>query len=281
MRVAYFPNSCAQNSVPVMQAMLASLQAVGHTVEENSLDCDAVIIWSVVWAGRMQANQTVWAHYKQQGRPVIVADVGALNRGRTWKIALNNITAQGYYGHTENLDWNRPAKLGIHLSTNASINPSILIACQHATSLQMLGHGTPQGWAATQVIRLRHVTDRPIVVRPHPRSRFDPSTRIQFEQQGILVDVPTKIPNTYDSFNMTFNYHAVVNLNSGPGIQAAISGTRPIVDQSSLAHAVAIDLSKLEHPYNTDRDQWLVEICHTEYTTQEIQEGMWIQRLGL
>jgi hypothetical protein len=261
--------------------MLTSLQSAGHVMVENSPDCDAAIIWSVLWAGRMQPNQQVWSHYREQGRPVIVADVGALVRGKTWKIAVNHITAQGYYGHTENLDLDRPAKLGIRLHTTTSANPAILIACQHANSLQMLGHGTPQGWAAVQVKQLRQVTDRPVVVRPHPRSRFDLGTIQQFEQQAVVVETPVKLINTYDSFDMTVDYHAVVNLNSGPGSQAAIAGTRPVVDSTSLAYPVGVTMNELEQPYQVDRAQWLVEICHTEYTIKEIAKGIWINRLKL
>jgi hypothetical protein len=97
----------------------------------------------------------------------------------------------------------------------------------------------------------------------------------------ITVERPQKIANTYDSFDMHFDYHAVVNYSSGTGIQAAISGTRPVVGTYSLAAPVSVAIADLDQPYNIDRDQWLVEICHTEYTVNEIKEGLWIQRLGL
>jgi hypothetical protein len=38
-------------------------------------------------------------------------------------------------------------------------------------------------------------------------------------------------------------------------------------------------MNNIEQPYVVDRDQWLVEICHTEYTVKEIQEGMWLKRI--
>ena len=78
---------------------------------------------------------------------------------------------------------------------------------------------------------------------------------------------------------MHFDYHAVVNYNSGPGIQAAISGTRPIVDATSLAHPVAHSIEQIDQPYLIDRDQWLIEICHTEYTQEELQKGLWLKRI--
>jgi hypothetical protein len=43
---------------------------------------------------------------------------------------------------------------------------------------------------------------------------------------------------------------------------------------------VGIDISGIEQPYAVDRDQWLVEIAHTEYTIPELEAGLWIQRLA-
>lgn len=280
MRVTYFPNQCAQNSAPVIQAMLASLRAEGHTVEKDSMDADAVIIWSVLWSGRMAPNQAVWSHYQTLGRSVIVVDIGSLYRGETWKIALNSITADGYYGHTENLDWNRPRKLGISLALNFSRNPRIVIAAQHARSLQVAELSSVEDWIVQQVEQLRAVTDRPIVIRPHPRSALD-RAKLSNLPQDIQIEQPLKVANTYDSYNLVFDCHAMVNYNSGPGIQAALAGTRPVVDSTSLAYPVSIPLSDIEQPYTIDRDLWLTQICHTEYTLQEIQEGLWLPRLGL
>jgi hypothetical protein len=201
-----------------------------------------------------------------------------LYRGETWKIALNSITANGYYGHTENLDWDRPRKLGISLAINLNQNPKIVIAAQHARSLQTVGLVSIEGWVVQQVEQLRTVTDRPIVVRPHPRSPLNWSGLVHLPKD-VVIEQPARVANTYDSYNLAFDCHAMVNHNSGPGIQAALAGTRPIVDQTSLAHPVSIQLQDIETPYKIDRDQWLVEICHTEYTLKEIEQGLWLTRL--
>ena len=273
--VAYFPLQCAQNSTPVIAAMLNSLRSAGIAARENSLDADAVIIWSVLWSGRMAANKQVYEHYRAQGKPVIIVDVGALYRGETWKIAVNHINRLGHYGHTENLNMDRPRKLGISLAVNLSRNPAVLIAAQHRHSLQ-LANQNHEAWVMEQVNAIRQVTDRPIVIRPHPRSPL----QIDDLDNTITVEKPQKIADTYDSYNMHFDYHAVVNYCSGPGIQAAISGTRPVVGVYSLASPVSVSIENLDQPYDTDRDQWLVEICHTEYTVKEIEQGLWLQRLS-
>ena len=275
--MAYFPLQSAQNSKPVMAAVLHSLKHAGIRTEENSMTADAVIIWSVLWAGRMQANQVVYEHYRSQHKPVIVIDIGALYRGETWKVSLNNTTADGYYGHQENLDPTRPQKLGISQAINLSRNPTILIAAQNIHSLQVAGIPSMEQWICDKIAQLQTVTDRPLVVRPHPRSPLN----IKKLPVGTTIEQPRKIENSYDSYNMQIDCHAIVNLNSGPGIQAAIAGTRPIVDSTSLAYPVAVDITDIDNPYDIDRDQWLLEICHTEYTLKELEQGLWLHRLHL
>jgi len=278
MRIAYFPNYIAQNGSTVLSAFLDGCRTHGIDTVKESMDADAAVVWSVLWSGRMAANQAVWSHYRAAGKPVIIIDIGALYRGDTWKIAVNSITANGYYGHTENLDWNRPKKLGISQAINISRNPRIVVAAQHARSLQVVGLVSIEGWVVQQVEQLRRVTDRPIVVRPHPRSALNWAGLVHLPKD-VVIEKPVKVANTYDSYNLAFDCHAMVNHNSGPGIQAALAGTRPMVDVSSLAYPVSISMDSIEQPYTVDRDQWLVEICHTEYTVKEIQEGMWLKRI--
>ena len=272
--IAYFPSQCAQNSRTVMSAVLDYLQARGIQTQENSMTADAAVIWSVLWAGKMAPNQAVYKHYRSQGKPVVIIEIGALYRGNTWKIAVNNITSQGYYGHLDNLDWNRPAKLKISLATQLSSKPNIIIAAQHDRSLQVAGINMTD-WVKHTIGMIRNNTDRPITIRPHPRCRL----MLNNLPPGVSVEPPKKLVNTYDSYDMHFDCHAVVNYNSGPGIQAAIAGVRPVVESTSLAYPVAVGFSDIEQSYETDRDLWLRQICHTEYTVEELQQGLWLKRI--
>ena len=72
--VAYFPEQCALNSGPVMSRLLDCLQARGFKTEENSMNSDAAVIWSVLWHGRMARNELVYRHYRNQNKPVIIVD---------------------------------------------------------------------------------------------------------------------------------------------------------------------------------------------------------------
>ena len=272
--VAYFPSQCALNSRPIMAAVLDSLQARGIQTKENAWDADSAVIWSVLWSGRMAPNQKVYEHYRNMGRPVIVIEIGALYRGHTWKVAVNHITNQGYYGHRENLDWDRPRRLAISLAQLTIAKPHVVIAAQHDQSLQVANINMSQ-WIIDSVNHIRQHTDRPIKIRPHPRCRL----KLPYVPLGAEIETPRPLPNSYDSYDMHFDCHAVINLNSGPGTQAAIAGVRPIVHHTSLAQPVSVSFEQIEQNYQCDRDQWLVEICHTEYRLEELQQGLWLKRI--
>jgi hypothetical protein len=205
---------------------------------------------------------------------VIIIEIGALYRGNTWKIAVNNITADGYYGHLDNLDWDRPQKLKISLATQFNPRPNIIVTLQHDRSLQVTGLDMT-AWLHNTLLTLKQSTDRPITIRPHPRCKLAPTNL----PPGVAVEIPNRLPNTYDSYDMHYDCHALVNYNSGPGIQAAIAGVRPIVNSTSLAYPVGVGFADIEQPYTRDRDLWLTQICHTEYTVDELQRGTWLKRI--
>ena len=273
--LAFFPSQCALNSGPVIEALLRSARQNGIKVMDNSRDADAVLLWSVLWNGRMRANKDIYDHYRSQGRPVIIAEVGTLRRNHTWKIAIDNVNALGYYGHEQDLDPDRPKKLGISIAKPPRRSDHVLIACQNTHSLQMSTIGDQLAWIQDRVRELRKHTDRPIRIRPHPRSPLD----WKWNKINVQIEIPRKVPHTYDDFDLDLSCHAVVNINSGPGVLAALSATPVIVDSSSLAWPVGMTAADIEHPPARDREAWLIEIAHTEYEVFEIEQGLWLRRL--
>jgi len=271
--IAYYPLQRALNGGPPMNAMLTALHNAGIETHDRGLDSDAVLIWSALWSGRMAANQAVYRHYRAQGKPVIIIDIGALNRGTTWKVAVNNINANGYYGHLDNLDWDRPRKMNLVLGTPTNTKSHIVIAAQHTQSEQLAGVDLTM-WIHAQIQLIKNNTDRPIHIRPHPRCSLNTTSFA-----GVKIESPSRVSNTYDSFDLGLNCHAIVNYNSGPGIQAAIAGVRPIVEMSSLAYPVGVGIADIEKPYTTDRELWLAQISHTEYTVPELEQGLWLKRI--
>jgi hypothetical protein len=274
MRFSVYDKFGAKNSQPVFAAFRRGLDALGLAHGSHDDSADVAVIWSVVWAGRMRENQRVWEHFRSRSRPVIVLEVGMLDRGQTWKMAVNGTGNYAYHG--QGIDLDRPRKLGITVSPWQETGDHVLICAQRTDSLQWQGQPDMVSWLGDLRDRLRMYTQRPLILRAHPRQKIVPVS-------GVQIDHPRSIPNTYDNFDLGRGLDrawAVINHNSGPGVQAILRGVPAFVDASSLAAPVAnLDIANIESPQRPDRGAWLLQLCHTEWTLEEIATGWPIERL--
>ena len=272
MKFRTYRENGALNSPHIFDAFEQGIRSAGHTL---SKDHDAIpVIWSVLWNGRMAANRSIYQQAVDHGKPIVIIEVGNFLRGKSWRISLRHINNLGIFGNDDDLDVNRNEKFQINLKPFKTTRRSeILIACQHQKSLQWQGQPPVDQWVRSTISKIRQFSGRSIVVRPHPRSPF------AFQEKDVLFEKPKLVPNTYDDFDIDYNYHCVINHNSGVPIQAAVNGIPTICDQSCLAYPVSMAYSDLENPVLPDRELWLTKLFHTEWFVDEIQQGIPIRRL--
>ena len=261
----------ALNSKPVWDAFEHSIKQAGHTVVHNSSHSDVDVIWSVLWAGRMQRNKQIWQKAHKKQKPIIVIEVGGIRRGETWRLGLNGVNRDAYFAPEGN-NRNRADRLGLDLKPWREQGEYILVCGQHEKSQQWQGLPPVKIWAEETIQDLRRYTDRPIVIRPHPRCSF----RLTTPAKNVVYQTPTKKRNSYDDYDMQFKgVWAVVNPCSNPGVHAAIAGVPVFVNKSSLASPVGnVSLNMIENPAMPDRRQWLNDLAHKEYTVDEIRQGI-------
>lgn len=276
MRVGIFDQYGALNSAPVFTAIRTGLDRLG--IEHASMDssADVAVIWSQLWHGRMKNNQGVWDTFRRSGRPVIVAEVGMLRRGSTWKLGVTGTGSTAYYG--TDLIPGRADQLRLTAKPWTNSGYNIVIAAQRSDSEQWAGQPPTVAWLTETANTIRKYTDKPIVIRPHPRQRIS-------NIPGCVIEMPQPVPGTYDNFDYErclSTAWAVVNHNSGPGSQAVLNGVPAFVDASSLAAAVGNgDLSTINNPARPDRAEWLEKLAHTEWYLEEIAAGVPLERLLL
>lgn len=272
MRFKLYREFGALNSKPVFDALEKGLTSLGHEIVDR--DEEVSVIWSVLWNGRMSSNRQIYHDCKKNGRSVLIIEVGNLIRNKTWRISLDHINSYGNFGNLTNLDPKRPKKLGIGLLPKKSNRKKeILIATQHQKSLQWEGMPPMHIWVESMINQIRHYTDRKILVRPHPRSPLISNIK------GAILETPKKLVNTYDDFDIDYDYHCVINFNSGPAVQAAIQGTPVICDSSSLAGILSDKIENIESINLPDREEWFLKLCHTEWTVEEIAQGVPLARI--
>ena len=269
MKVSLWTDYGALNSKPVFDAFAnGCFHYPGIDVVYNDPSADVNVIWSVLFNGRMARNKEVW----EQNKPTIVLEVGGIKRGTTWKVGLNGINRDAYFGPKGN-DNTRAKNLGLKLQPWRTSGEHILICGQHDKSLQWKNMGSMANWMLKTIDTIKLHTNLPIIFRPHPRC---PLPEIEREWTNVRREEPEKIPNTYDDFDMSFKgAWATVSWSSNPGIHSIIAGIPAFTGPSSLAYDVANkDLKDIHTPTLPDRQQWLNDYAHTEYTIEEISQGI-------
>ena len=275
MKFSLWTDYGAGNSRPIFDAFAAGCIRHGIDVVYNDPSADVNVIWSILFNGRMAPNQSVW----DQSKPTIVLEVGGINRGTTWKVGLNGINRDAYFGDTGNDD-SRARLLGLNLKPWNKEGKHILLCGQHDKSLQWRNMPPMSNWFLNTYDEIRKHTDRPIIFRPHPRCRLE---HIERGLRYVERQEPNHIANTYDDFDMGFdNVWATISYSSNPGIHSCINGIPAFVSPSSLAYNVANDidfLHNIEQPLTPDRTQWLNDYAHTEWTVEEISQGLPLKHL--
>lgn len=279
MKFSLWTQYGALNSVPVFDAFRQGANTFGFTCVDNSDDSDVDVIWSVLFNGRMAGNKAIWQRNAADAKPTIVLEVGGIQRGTTWKVGLDGINRDAYFGPDSN-NSDRHRLLGLSLKPWRTEGEFVLICGQHDKSLQWKGMPSVSNWLLQTIDTVRTHTTRPIIFRPHPRCHLP---HIEKEFKNVFRQEPRHVSNTYDDYDINFtNVWATISHSSNPGIHSILNGVPAFVSTHNLAYPVSNDidfLHDIESPVMPDRTQWLNDYAHTEWTIEEISQGIPLKRL--
>jgi hypothetical protein len=273
MKISHFPNNLPGNADLVYPKLLDAIKQTDTLVEGDS-DADAALIWSVLWFGRMSGNKRVWDDYRAKGKPVIVIEVGGLHRNETWKLGINGINRDADFALEDYMPDDRITKLGLMAQPWKQDGEYVLICGQHGHSQQWIDMPDMDTYYKKTILAVRKVTDKPIVVRSHPRFREGLHWTCDmnwYKNQGVTWNIPKHIQQTYDSFDlehMLKHTYFTVSHSSNAGLNSVINGVPAVVSESSLAYEVGSKIDKwLSKP---DRNNWLRRISYVEWFADEI-----------
>jgi len=275
MKIALFPDNGSLNSKPVFAALIEHLRAKGEEIYINEdRDCDIAVIWSVLWLGRMAANKKIWDSFQAKNKPVVVMEVGGLKRNTTWKMGINGINRDADFAN-QTFDNKRWPLFNIEMKPWKQTGNVIIICGQHDTSQQWKKNPRMSNWIEQQIKEIRKYSQKPILIRPHPRNNFDFDEK---KYTNVRIKKPQRDWTTYDDtdFKKTLkSTWAVVNHSSNPAIESVINGIPVFVSESSLCYDVGnANLSDIEKPAMPSRLNWANKLSYTEWTTQEIRDGL-------
>ena len=279
MKFSLWTQYGALNSREVFDAFSDSLVAAGHSVSWNDPISDVDVIWSVLFNGRMAQNKNIWERNLAKSKPTVVLEVGGIHRNTTWKVGLNGINRDAFFGDGGN-NSSRARRLGLELKPWRKDGEHILICGQHDKSQQWQNMPSMSTWVMNTIEEIQKHTKRPILFRPHPRCTLP---HIEHEFKNVKRQDPRQVPGSYDSYDIDYScVWATISYSSNPGIHSIINGVPAFVGPASLAYDAANDidfLHDIENPVLPDRQQWLNDYAWTEYTLEEISQGLPLKRL--
>jgi DNA polymerase IIIc chi subunit len=283
MKIGVNTNFGPINSKPVFKAFIESLQNAGEEVLiNNNNNCDVAVIWSVLWQGRMIGYHKIWNEYQAKKKPIIVLEVGGIKRNQTWKIGINGVNREADFANQliHPLDDGRWKKFNIKLNPWKQTGDNIVLCGQHHNSHQWRNNPSMSKWFETQINEIRKYTDKPIIVRRHPRNNIHLDVK---KFSNVKIINPVRDIKTYDDTNFIQclqSAWAVVNYSSNPAMQAVFAGIPVFVSEASLSYDVGNStLANINNPNMPDRQSWANRLAYTEWWTDEIAQGIPWERI--
>lgn len=161
----------------------------------------------------------------------------------------------------------------ISKTLNLKLNPwrtqgnHILVCLQRDGGWSLKGTNL-NSWAVDTVHKIRQFTDRPILIRPHPKTKVNLKHLLSIP--GVTESHPSK--TIIEDLNQAW---AAVFYNSSSSVAAALSGV-PIfaADEDCVAWSIAnTNLADIEKPIMPDREPWLYDLSAAHWTDQESANG--------
>jgi len=157
-------------------------------------------------------------------------------------------------------------QLGIDIHPWRSQGDHVVVCLQRDGGWSLKGVDLYQ-WAKNTVTRLRQLTSRPILIRPHPKF-------------PVNLDELTRLPNVHVSRGTTLdqdlcNAWASVFYNSSSSVAAVLAGVPVFADdQDCVAWAVANhDMNQIESPVMPSREQWLYDLSSAHWSDADSKSG--------
>lgn len=161
-------------------------------------------------------------------------------------------------------------------------NGKYIMLCTQPKDNWSMAQKDPYEWVDQIVGALKDITDRPLLLRPHPNHADKCAEDIAKRHPQIKIADMNRGGGMFKDYRWTFleeleasDVHCVVTHNSTAAVDAATYGV-PVFMTSDLCLAWDIgfsDLSQIENPNYADRTQWLNNLGYANWTLEEVRNG--------
>jgi len=268
MRVLIYSPGPPSRSDALLRQFAAWIQEAGNSIGWRYFGAynqyePADVVVTIGW------NHSIAKIHRDQNEknlPSLSLSDGFIKRG--WQPgAYFAVTRNGLHAYGDRITMmpgDRWAKVGAKLRPwHANEDGHILIAHQHTSAFD--GHDR-QPWYHETIRRLSEITERPLILRPHPRDK-----KREALPGGCLVSNRSFRQDVEGAW-------AVVTYDSNIAVDCLLYGIPVFTGAKTMADPIAChDLEKIEDPPTPDRQQWVHDLAYAQWTVNELRAGLpWI-----
>ncbi len=292
--VAYYGGIPPNNKNPEKPAILdyfcQGVRSVGDSAIDhrgmNVLPCDVALIQGFVHehgkqSPHLRLRQEAVDLQKRNGKRSLIVDSNLFlyadpgNTKSYLRYSFDGVfPTTGFYfdRDIDPIRWQKISNaLRINLKPYRTTGNHILVCMQRNGGWSMRGFHV-QTWLDETISRIRQYSDRHIVVRKHPGDK-KASEYLRIKHKNVSVS-PQEKPLIHDLQGAW----VTVVYNSSPSVASLIEGvptflTDPKPEYSQTCGVANTDISKIENPTMTERQQWIERLSMCHWNFDELKSG--------
>ena len=267
--VVYTPGDANPEHAGVLEALYNGIVARGDNVELRSVDDYTVSHIAVVFGVGKKGVPVSYARgeiirkQKEAGGQVLVLEKGYVRRDEYYAAGWGGLNNRANFRNSM-MPPNRWRELGMDIIPWKTAGDAILV-CGQVPSDASVQNVDIIHWCASTVLALKKIApEREVIFRPHPLAINRTPT--------ILHATMSTRPLAEDLRDAVY----VVTYNSNTGVDAILNGV-PVyaADEGSMVWDIAShNLPDATYPKANVLDQWAHDLAYTQWTTEEMKEGL-------
>lgn len=251
----------------------------------NLLPCDVACIMGYVHKDgkhlpHLDFRQKILDYQKQNGKKTLIVDsnlflyVDKTNPRHYLRYSFDGVfPTTGFYFDT-NVDPDRWRKISQNLNINLkpyrTQGEHILICLQRNGGWSMAGLSVID-WLDVTVKKIQLISNRPIIVRPHPGDKKIMRI-LKLKYKNVSLSTKSSLLDDLK------NAWATVVYNSSPSVASIIEGVPAFITDSEPKHSQSYsvantDLNQIENPILHERQSWIERLAMCHWNFDELKSG--------
>jgi hypothetical protein len=225
--------------------------------------CDVSVNWGIYkqHLPHTETRQVIHDWQEINGNKAIVIESGYIKRDKYYSVGYGGLNGRADFNNKD-CPPDRWKDLGLDLKDYRGQGEHILL-CGQVPWDAAVQHIDYNKWCLDVVDEIKSVTDRPIIFRPHPK----------FSVGNVFTNVKTS--NNARLIDDLRNCWAAVALSSNALVESVIEGVPVFAcDKGAMSLDVSNDIIDLENPKLYNREQWAYNLAYTQWTREEMVEGL-------